>query len=405
MKILILDYEIPYPLNSGHKMRTWHFIKALASEHEVSFLTYRKANITSEALKALQKYLRNVWFAEKTKKAAGKFSLRIKRIGNLLSGIPWEIDTAYSEGFHHRFLELLRDNQFDAILARYIYTGQYLLKCVKEISGKTIIDLDDLEFKKASRNMDFSGAKGIYDKYRKLFNNYLLAAYYKRVSHLHSGIVCSQDDKDFLRETSYIENIWVVPNTVDVESYHTITPFNKAVQEQKTILFCGNLNYEPNIHGIKWFVDKVFLLIRQRESKVKLHIVGMSKRDDIKSLADNKSIFFFNNPESILPFYDTASLVIVPLFVGGGTRIKALEAFACRRPVVATTIGIEGLGIEGNTHCLIADAPSKFASACIGLLNDFPQAAALTEAGYQFVKKTYDTDITYKVIKELFNNG
>lgn len=405
MKILILDYEIPYPLNSGHKMRTWHFIRALASEHEVSLLTYRKSDTSAEAIKAMGQYLRNIWLAEKTKNKTDKFSLRLRRIGNLLSGIPWEIDTAYSEVFHHRFLELLRDNQFDIILARYIYTGQYLLKCVKEISGKAIIDLDDLEFKKASRNMDFSSTRGTYDKYRKLFNNYLLEAYYKRISHLHSGIVCSQDDKDFLRETSYIENIWVVPNTIDVESYHTITPFDKAVQEQKTILFCGNMNYEPNIHGIKWFVDKVFFLIQQREPKVKLYMVGMSKRDDIIGLADNKSVFFFNNPDSVLPFYDEASLVIVPLFVGGGTRIKALESFACKRPVVATTVGIEGLGIEANTHCLIADTPSKFAASVIGLLNDFPKAQALTEAGYQFVKKTYDTNITYRVIKELFTNG
>ena len=108
---------------------------------------------------------------------------------------------------------------------------------------------------------------------------------------------------------------------------------------------------------------------------------------------------------SVLPFYENSSLVIVPIRIAGGTRIKILEAFACRRPVISTTIGAEGLDLESNKHCIKEDDPEGFAQACVSLLNDFDTANILTEQGYQFVKEKYDTSIVVKSIRELFSQS
>jgi glycosyltransferase involved in cell wall biosynthesis len=131
-------------------------------------------------------------------------------------------------------------------------------------------------------------------------------------------------------------------------------------------------------------------------------MVGKHPDASLKPYVDAKRVFLYPNVASVLPYYQTISAAVVPLHMGAGTRIKILEAFAARRPVIATTIGVEGLGVTDRRHCLIADRPEDFARACLEIVNDAVLAHQLVEAGYRFVTAHYDFAEVAKIIQRVF---
>jgi glycosyltransferase involved in cell wall biosynthesis len=166
------------------------------------------------------------------------------------------------------------------------------------------------------------------------------------------------------------------------------------------IFFCGAMDYEPNIDAAIWFTQNIFPKILQKDPTVKLEIVGRQPGPEILELA-SQSVSVHANVPSMAAYYERAGVVIVPIRVAGGTRIKILEAAACRCPVVSTTIGAEGLAVENEKHCLLADDEQAFADDCLRVLNDPKLAQRLGEEIYSLVKNTYDVEVVQKSIREL----
>ena len=399
MKILFLNEVIPFPLDSGGKMRTWNFVKALATEHELSILCFERNN-TPKALVELEKYFRNIWTVSKKHRVKES---KLNNICNTFKSIPWQIGENYSKEFNKVFLKIISKNNLDIIFSRYISMGQYMIRNINKIHQTTIIDLDDIEFIKYSRIMKTTGNSNIYYKYRNLYNNYLLKNYYKKLKVVKSCIVCSQKDEWHMRKEQLASNISIIPNSINVNSYSDVDAFKKEDLERRVILFCSNLSYAPNIDGIKWFIKKVFPLIEASKPSVKLNIVGSNPSKDLYDYANEKSIFLYPNVSDVRSYYNSSSIVIVPIHAGGGTRVKILEAFSCRRPVVSTTIGAEGLNITNNEQCIMADTPNDFAKSCVKLLNNFMIGSSLVEEGCKLVKSKFDVDIVRKQIEKLFN--
>jgi glycosyltransferase involved in cell wall biosynthesis len=150
-------------------------------------------------------------------------------------------------------------------------------------------------------------------------------------------------------------------------------------------------------------MQHVWPLLQKQENTSRLQIVGLSSKDDLLSSIIGDSVSVALNAPSVLPYYDSSSLVIVPIRVGGGTRIKLLEAFACRRPVVSTTIGAEGIDARAGEHLFLADSPQEFADACIKALNDYPLCRQMTEKSLDLVRERYDTSVVAARIGELFS--
>lgn len=406
MKILILNPYNPFPVNSGGKMRTLLFTAALKEKHQISLLYPPDPDRMHEDIlsEEIRRNFQNLWTSEYEIKKADMQTFP-QRLKNVMHGIPWEIYHQYLPNFEQMLIRVVRKHSFDIVFARYISTGRYLLENRKTLKAKIIIDVDDLEFIKSSRQLRIEGKKKPYDAYRRKFNNWLLKRYNRKLNTIARTIVCSEHDQHLLQKKLGLHNVTVIPNSIDVTGYTSITPYSNIHIQQKTLLFCGTLNYEPNIDGVVWFIHHVFPLIISRYPTVKLHIVGSLKKGKIRGLADNKSIFCFYNVPDVTSYYEQSSIVIVPLRVGGGTRIKILEAFACRRPVVSTSVGAEGIQAHHDRHLLIADKPEEFADVCLHLLDNPNEAYRLTEEAYRLVSEHYDTRIVNKHITELFEKG
>lgn len=402
MKILFLENVLPYPLNNGGVMRSWNFIKALSPYHELSLLCLNSMHYRGD-LSELKKYFKNIWIVESANEVPGMGIRKVKRIYYFLTGVPWEIFEKKKE-FEDKLNEIRKNNYFDIYFARYLHNGKYLLNQKNRTIGKVIIDLDNIDPILNKRHLEFMEIKSRYKKFRLKLNNYHLFRYFPRLTSVDQLLVCSEEDKEYLRNNGLIKNVSVIPNAINTETYSHIKEINSHILGDKIILFCGGLDWYPNIDGLKWFVKEILPLINQKDQSVRLHLVGLNPCKEIYKLCKNKPIDIYPNVPSVLPFYEKSTLSIVPLRIGGGTRIKILESLAIGRPVVTTTIGVEGIPLENNKHCLIENNPQSFAFACLKLLNNLEDARKLAKAGKIFVADNYDIKEVSKKICDVINS-
>ena len=179
----------------------------------------------------------------------------------------------------------------------------------------------------------------------------------------------------------------VVPNGVDTARFKP-TPLPDA----PTLVFTGTLSWAPNIDGLTWFCTDVLPLVRARVPEVRLDIVGREPLPAVQELARSPMVAVHADVPSVVPWLEQARVAVVPLRIGSGTRIKALEAMAAGRPVAGTSVGLEGLGIEDGVHAAVADDPPSLAAAVVELLLDDDRARRLARTGADHARGNFAWD-------------
>jgi glycosyltransferase involved in cell wall biosynthesis len=180
----------------------------------------------------------------------------------------------------------------------------------------------------------------------------------------------------------------VVPNGVDPDRFHP-TPLPQA----PTVVFTGSLNWEPNVEGLRWFCQDVWPLVRQRVPDARLEVVGRHPLAEVEALVRRPGVQLHANVPSVVPWLEGARVAVVPVRIGSGTRLKALEAMAAGRPVVGTTIGLDGLAIRSGEHALVADDAATFAGAVGDLLLDDELATRVATAGAEHARGRFPWDV------------
>lgn len=179
----------------------------------------------------------------------------------------------------------------------------------------------------------------------------------------------------------------VAPNGVDVDRY-VPTP----LPEDPRLLLAASLDYRPNVDGALWFCDQVLPLVQAEVDEVRLDLVGRRPVPEVRALADRVGVAVHPDVASMVPWLTRSRVALVPLRVGTGTRLKALEAMAAGRPVVGTGIGLGGLGLVDGTHASIADDPQAMAAAIVALVRDREGALRLARAGRELVQRRFRWD-------------
>jgi glycosyltransferase involved in cell wall biosynthesis/GT2 family glycosyltransferase len=189
----------------------------------------------------------------------------------------------------------------------------------------------------------------------------------------------------------------VVPNGVDTA---VITP--TPLPHDATVLLPASLNYRPNILGAVWFCDEVLPLVQSKVPEVEFHLVGRQPVRDIVDLAQRPGIDVHGDVPRMAPWFERARVVVVPLWIGTGTRLKALEAMAAGRPLVGTGIGLEGLGIVDGVHARVVDDATAMAEAVVELLTDDTTAEATARAAREHVEQHFEWEaIARHLVDEL----
>jgi glycosyltransferase involved in cell wall biosynthesis len=179
-------------------------------------------------------------------------------------------------------------------------------------------------------------------------------------------------------------SVMVIPNGVDTSS---ITP--TPLPSEPNIVLPATLDYRPNVLGAVWFCDEVLPMVQSSVSGVRFMLVGRNPVAEVQALAERHGVEVHADVPRMAPWLELARVIVVPLQLGTGTRLKALEAMAAGRPVVGTSIGLEGLGAVDAIHARLVDDPAAMADAITELLTCDAKAQALADAGRRHVEENF----------------
>jgi glycosyltransferase involved in cell wall biosynthesis len=190
---------------------------------------------------------------------------------------------------------------------------------------------------------------------------------------------------------------FVIPNGVDLDYFR---PALGRVRPH-SLVFTGSMNYYPNADGAVYFLQEIFPRIVREVRDATITIVGNSPpKNLLKFRAPNVEVTGF--VPDVRPFIDRSAVYVVPLRMGGGTRLKVMEAMAMKKPVVTTSIGCEGIRVRHGESVTIADEPDRFAGQVVELLRDPQRASRLSEAGHETVRAFYGWDSIGKILEKTY---
>ena len=210
-------------------------------------------------------------------------------------------------------------------------------------------------------------------------------------------IAVSETDAELMRSRFGIEQVSSVPTGVDIEYFEK--PESSSLLYD--LVFVGSMDWMPNVDGMRWFLAHVLPLIRQGKPDCRLAIVGRNPPQELLDAAKDPGITVTGTVPDVRPFLWQSALSVVPLRVGGGTRLKIFEAMAAGTPVVATTIGAEGLPVRHGETIRIADTAQQFAADCLHLLAHPQDRQRMAQQAVELVRQNYSWEQVTKGFERL----
>jgi polysaccharide biosynthesis protein PslH len=386
MRILWLNTGLLLPLDKGGKLRTWHLMRHLAKRHAITCVSFADPDQPPEhrtGMREVCSELVTVPRRESTKEGV-RFYAGAAR--HLLDRLPYAIAQYRSAGYRHAVRSLLDRHRFDRIVCDFLVPAVNLpvrLPC------PSVLFTHNVEAEIWRRHAET--AKGWLRKR-------LYAVQWRRMRRFEGRTVARFDRvlavSDVDRETlqrlyanQLSAPVTVIPTGVDTTYF---TPQPVPTEGAKRLVFTGSMDWLPNEDGVLFFCREILPRIRRAEPDVTFTIVGRSPTPAVRRLAADRGVEVTGRVEDVRPYLAKSALYVVPLRIGGGTRLKIFEAMAAERAVVSTSIGAEGLPTEHGRHLVIADGPEAFSQAVVGLLRDAAARMRIEHAARALVTERYD---------------
>lgn len=378
MNILVLAPDLPYPLNRGTHQRSYHLLKMLSASHRVTLFSLHQHDLTEQAVQVFREFCAQVVVHKVSLNPWRKLAQRLgdKRPESMRH---WLLSSV-----NKKLKKLLAEQHFELVYCQDIAMTQYLLDL--PYHGAVITDRSrvDSEFQREQwKHLD-----GVSRKISAAENLAKTLVFERQLARRYPHqLVCSHEDKRYIqRWTNPQVAPMVLENGVDTNFFHATTEPNNT---KARLVFTGTMDYRPNHDAMMWFKQQILPRVRSKLGNVQLWIVGLNPPTDIQQWHDGENIVVTGAVDDIRPYYAMADIFICPLRIGGGTRLKLVEAMAMRRPVVTTRVGAQGLAMEHKQHVRYADDASQFAKEVVDLLKNPAQSHAMASQGHDFVKKNY----------------
>jgi len=403
MHILFLTQILPYPPDSGPKVKTWHVLRYLSQRgYKITLASFVRPEELSyvETIKQICSSVHAIPIKRS----------RVSDIGYLLrsqfTGRPFLVERDDLAEMRSLVDRIVASESVDIIHADQLTMTQFALPYAgnSNKSPALIFDAHNAVWtitERMKRNSPF------YLRLPLILETKRIKQYEgKIVKDFDVTLAVTELDRQALTEAVENKNqtrklsITVIPIAVDT---HQIQPVSGMI-DSLNILTMGTLYYPPNADGIRWFVREVFPLIRQKISGVRLTIIGKNPPKDFLNLADdeNSGIIVTGYVDKLDPYFAQAALTVIPVRAGGGMRVRILEAFARAVPVVTTTVGLEGIQALSGKDVLVEDTPSAFAEAVINLLQDRTLRDQLSRNGRYLAENKYDWQVILKDLDKVF---
>lgn len=388
--LVVCGYN-PYPPTWGAAMRVAQLVGQLAREHSVTLLCYDNALgvAPQEALEPACDELRLV--PHRPRSGAAR---RLAQSTSLLGRQPFHSSSVHSAAMQTAIDDAIREHAFDVVqvessaLACFDF-GEHVPLVLDEhnIESELLARHGESETSRARRWFNALEAR----KYARLED-----AAWRRAA---ACVVTSEREIDQVRARAGGGVVAVVPNGVDVEFFDPGVVGSASAADN--IVFTGRLDYRPNLDGICWFLDEVLPRIRRQYPDAGVTVVGNGGPDELAAVA-RPGVTVTGLVPDLRPYLASAACVVAPIRMGGGTRLKVLEALAMARPLVSTSLGCEGIDVVDGEHLLVGDSVDAFGTSVIRVLDDAAVGSRLGVNGRRLVVDRYSWDESGRRLRQIY---
>jgi sugar transferase (PEP-CTERM/EpsH1 system associated) len=391
-KILILTPQFPYPPHQGTTLRNYNLIAGLAQRHEVHLLSF--GDPAESQGTPLDEACASVQVVPPPQRST------VQRLRGLaLSCLPDMAQRLPSAAFRTALAETLEREDPDVVEVEGIELAQYLFQIagMRGDRRRPLLVYDDhnaeyLLQKRAFETDARQPARWIAAAY-SLVQWRRLQAYERRACLTADRVVAvSEADAGALRALLPELELTIVPNGVDMDYYTAPVPplGDGEGPDSLDLVFTAKMDFRPNVDAVLWFSQEVLPLVRRKSPETRFWAVGKSPHPRLASLASDPGVDLTGWVEDVRPYIAGAGLYVIPLRIGGGTRLKVLEAMGMGKAIVSTALGCEGFELEPGQDLVIADTPAEFAAAVLALLRDPERRERLGRAARRFAGSRYD---------------
>ncbi len=362
MRILWVKADKLLPVESGGNIRTYHILRHLASRHELTFYSYYGGKADKGYERELQQRLPGSVAVFIGKRELSGISRGLDYLAHLNSQPPYAVSRFASFEVQDQLRAWFREQRFDVAVCDFLdaavnFPGRLNIPCVlfqhnveSEIWRRHAATAGN-PLKKMMYGMEFRKMQ----RYEQI-----------EVRKFHHVVAVSERDRALMTQWVDGGEVTVVPTGVDLGEY---CPDPAAPEAGPVVTFVGAMDWEPNIDGVEYFASEIWPAIKAEVREARLRIVGRNPDRRVKRWA-SESIEVTGRVPSVVDHLRESAVVIVPLRIGGGTRLKIYEAMATAKAVVSTNVGAEGLDVHHGRDIMLADDARSFAQAVIMLLRD-----------------------------------
>jgi glycosyltransferase involved in cell wall biosynthesis len=401
-KVLFVTPVVPAFAGLGAAMRCAQSLDALCNLADVTLLILRRPAIREEVIDS--------WFHECTEQVVdwympersmrsgarfGQSSGLIGRLRRVLRGAPLELDDYPPELAHG--LTLNNGEPFHSMHVFRLRAAPIALRLAERLGipkARRVLDLDDLESKAMRRLADARRHLLGHQTYwlDRLESAKTARAEERLGSGFGSVLLCSAKDRDEFQQRCPSTTVTVLPNVYPLPTGDALPAHSPPARP--TVLFVGSLDYLPNQDAVRLLLDEIVPRVRRDVPNVIFRVAGRRPPEWMTKDCQAAWVDLVPNPPDMAPLYRDATVTVVPLLSGGGTRIKILEAFAYGVPVISTTVGAEGLEITPGQDILIADVSEDFARDVVALLANEERRTRISVAGRTTLERFYSAPRT-----------
>jgi sugar transferase (PEP-CTERM/EpsH1 system associated) len=385
MRLLWLNAGLLLPLDKGGKLRTWHMMRHLAARHDITYLSFEDATQTQADREGMREVCSRLVTVPRRDAAKGTWRFYADAAGYVIDRAPYAVAKYRSDGYRARLQELLARERFDALVCDFLPP---VVNLPERLPCPAIVFTHNVEAEIWRRHAE-QAANPV--------SRHLLSRQWRRMLRFEGAalarfdlvLAVSEADArtfDRLYPRSLRAPVHVVQTGVDTE-YFSPSP---EPPSRAHMVFTGSMDWLPNEDGMTYFCREILPRIRTAEPDATLSIVGRAPTPTVRRLADIPGVEVTGRVDDVRPHVARGAVYVVPLRIGGGTRLKIFEAMAMARAVVSTTVGAEGLPVTGGRDIELADEPSRFAHAVVRLMRDPETRHSIETAARRLVVERYD---------------
>ena len=399
MRILWLKTELLHPVDKGGKIRTYEMLKQLKREHHITYLTLDDGTAAGEAHELAAEYCHELACVEHH--AHAKFSAQFyaELALNLASPLPYAVKKYESAEMRREIIARTKGDDFDVLVCDFLTPS---VNVPAEVPCATLLFQHNVEAMIWKRHYEVQTnplkKAYLYDQWRKT------RRFERDACRRFDGVVAvSREDRGTIEREYGVAEVADVPTGVDTEYFW---PHGTERRESHNLVFTGSMDWLPNQDAIRYFVEQILPRVKQMTPDVTLTVVGRNPYPSLLELSKrDPSIIVTGRVEDVRPYMERAAAYVVPIRIGGGTRLKIYEAMAMEKPIVSTTIGAEGLPVRDGLELLLADTPEAFAQAIVRVITNESFARELGTRAGAIVRKQFGWERVATSFAELCQNA